>query len=95
MDMPKIHILTILAFQATPITAETLTDIAETIGIKDTPQSLRSRLVELERRGLVHRVDRNGTSRHNRPCWRWEIIKDGRERIQQDDFTTNERTHRA
>lgn len=88
MDMPKIHVLTILAFQATPITAETLTDIAETIGIKDTPQSLRSRLVELERKGAVRRVDRNGISRHNRPCWRWEITKDDRERIQRDDSTT-------
>lgn len=95
MDAPKIHVLTILAFQATPITAETLTDIAETIGLKDTPQSLRSRLVELERKGLARRVDRNGTSRHNRPCWRWELIKDNQERTQQDNSTTNERTHHA
>ena len=95
MDTPKLHVLTILSFNVTPITAETLTDIAETIGIEDTPQSLRSRLVELERKGLVRRVDRNGTSRHNRPCWRWELTKDGRERIQQSDFTTGERTHHA
>lgn len=87
MDMPKIHVLTILAFQATPITAETLTDIAETIGIKDTPQSLRSRLVELERKGAVRRVDRNGKSRHNRPCWRWEITKNDQEHTQQNDPT--------
>jgi predicted ArsR family transcriptional regulator len=79
MDTPKLHVLTILSFQANPISAETLTDIAETVGISDTPQSLRSRLVELERRGLVRRVDRTGVSRHNRPCWRWQITKDGRE----------------
>lgn len=79
MDTPKLHVLTILSFQANPISAETLTDIAETVGISDTPQSLRSRLVELERKGLVRRVDRTGVSHHNRPCWRWQITKDGRE----------------
>ena len=79
MDTTKLHVLTILSFQANPISAETLTDIAETAGISDTPQSLRSRLVELERNGLVRRVDRAGISRHNRPCWRWQITKDGRE----------------
>lgn len=79
MDSPKLHVLTILSFQTTPITAETLADIAETVGIGDTPQSLRSRLVELERRGLTRRADRAGISRHNRPCWRWQITKEGRE----------------
>lgn len=79
MDTPKLHVLTILSFQMTPIAAETLTDIAETVGFDDTPQSLRSRLVELERAGYVHRVDRNGISRHNRPCWRWQITEEGRE----------------
>lgn len=88
MDTPKLHVLVILSFQMTPITAETLTDIAETVRFNDTPQSLRSRLVELERAGYAHRVDRNGLSRHNRPCWRWELTSDGRERIQQDDSTT-------
>lgn len=79
MNPPELHVLTILSFQANPISAETLTDIAETAGIRDTPQSLRSRLVELERRGLVRRIDRAGISRHNRPCWRWQITKSGRE----------------
>lgn len=88
MDTPKLHVLVILSFQMTPITAETLTDIAETVGFNDTPQSLRSRLVELERAGYAHRVDRNGFSRHNRPCWRWELTQDGRKRVQQDDSTT-------
>nr|DAQ23512.1 MAG TPA: TRANSCRIPTIONAL REGULATOR SLYA, TRANSCRIPTION FACTOR, GLOBAL REGULATOR.85A [Caudoviricetes sp.] len=87
MDTPKLHVLTILSFKAVPITAETLVDFAEIVGFKDTPQSLRSRLVELERAGYAHRVDRNGLSRHNRPCWRWELTQDGRERIQQGNFT--------
>lgn len=78
MDSPKLHVLTILALKATPITQETLTDIAERIGFKDTPQSLRSRLVELERAGYATRVDRYGISRHDRPCWRWELTPQGR-----------------
>ena len=79
MDTPKLHVLTILSFTTPPMTAETLVDIAKTIGFKDTPQSLRSRLVELERKGLVHRIDRAGVSHHSRPCWRWQITKEGRE----------------
>lgn len=79
MDISKLHVLTILSFQADPITAETLTAIAEAAGISDTPQSLRSRLVELERKGLTRRVDRAGVSRYGRPCWRWQITKEGRE----------------
>lgn len=79
MNTSELHVLTILSFQANPISAETLTDIAKTARISDTPQSLRSRLVELERKKLVRRTDRAGVSRHNRPCWRWQITKDGRE----------------
>lgn len=77
MDTPKIHVLTILSLKTTPITQETLADIAEIIGFKDTPQSLRSRLVELERTGYAYRVDRYGISRHNRPCWRWQLTEAG------------------
>lgn len=91
MNTPKLHVLTVLSSKRTPITAETLTDFAETIGFRDTPQSLRSRLVELERAGCVHRVDRQGMSRHNRPCWRWELTREGLEHIQQDDPPTKER----
>lgn len=93
MDTPKLHVLTILSYQMTPITAEALTDIAKAVGMDDTPQSLRSRMVELERTGYVRRVDRNGISRHNRPCWRWELTQNGRERIQQgtSTVTPNER----
>lgn len=93
MDSPKLHVLAVLLIKTTPITAETLVDIAETIGFQDTPQSLRSRMVELERAGHVHRVDRNGISRHNRPCWRWQLTKKGEELIQEllDITTTDEK----
>lgn len=93
MDTPKLHVLTLLRLTGKPITQERLTDIAETIEYRDTPQSLRSRLVELERAGYTHRVDRNGISRHNRPCWRWQLTKKGEELMQEilDATTPDER----
>lgn len=93
MNTPKLHALTLLRIAGKPITQERLTDLAETVEYRDTPQSLRSRLVELERAGYVHRVDRNGISRHDRPCWRWQLTKKGDELIQEifDATTPDER----
>lgn len=93
MNTPKLHALTLLRIAGKPITQERLTDLAETVKYRDTPQSLRSRLVELERAGYVHRVDRNGISRHDRPCWRWQLTKKGDELIQEilDTTTPDER----
>lgn len=93
MDAPKLHALTLLHLAGKPITQERLTDLAETVKYPDTPQSLRSRLVELERAGYAHRVDRNGISRHNRPCWRWQLTKKGDEFMQElfDTTTPDER----
>lgn len=93
MDTPKLHVLTLLHLAEKPITQERLTDLAETIRYHDTPQSLRSRLVELERAGYAHRIDRNGTSKHNRPCWRWQLTKKGEELMQEifDTATPDER----
>lgn len=89
MDTPKIHALTLLRLAEKPITQERLTDMAETVKYHDTPQSLRSRMVELERSGHVRRVDRNGISKHNRPCWRWQLTKKGDELMQElFDITT-------
>lgn len=92
MDTPKIHALTLLSLAGKPITQERLTGMAETVKYHDTPQSLRSRMVELERAGYVHRVDRNGISRHKRPCWRWQLTKKGQELMQElFDPTPDER----
>lgn len=93
MNTPKLHALTLLYLAGKPITQERLTDLAEAMRCPDTPQSLRSRLVELERSGHVQRVDRNGISRHNRPCWRWQLTKKGDELMQEtfDATTPNER----
>ena len=93
MDTPKLHVLTLLRLAEKPITQERLTDLAETVKYPDTPQSLRSRMVELERSGHVHRVDRNGISRYNRPCWKWQLTKKGEELLQElfDTTTQGER----
>lgn len=88
MSTPKLHVLTLLRLAGKPITQERLTDLAETMRYPDTPQSLRSRMVELEQSGHVHRVDRNGISRHNRPCWRWQLTKKGDELMQEILDTT-------
>lgn len=50
-------------------------------------------MVELERAGYTHRVDRNGISRYDRPCWRWQLTKKGQELAQEllDTTTPNER----
>nr|UVX88576.1 MAG: protein of unknown function DUF4364 [Bacteriophage sp.] len=88
-NTPRMHVATILYLFKEPITQEHLTSIASTLGYHDTPQSLRSRMVELERAGYVHRVDRNGISRYDRPCWRWQLTKKGRECMQELlDLTT-------
>lgn len=71
-----------------PTTQEHLTAMARTIGLYDTPQSLRSRMVELERAGYVHRVDRAGLSARKRPCWRWQLTKKGEELVEEILDTT-------
>lgn len=90
---PQQHVITILHLTKEPTTQEHLVTIASTLGCHDTPQSLRSRMVELERAGYVHRVDRNGTSSRKRPCWRWQLTKKGQELMKEilPDPTTDER----
>lgn len=90
---PRRHVITLLYLLKEPITQERLTNMAEAVEYPDTPQSLRSRMVELERAGYVHRVDRNGISRYDRPCWRWQLTKKGQELAQEllDTTTPDER----
>lgn len=90
---PQRHVITILHLLKEPTTQEHLTTTALILGCQDTPQSLRSRMVELERAGYVHRVDRNGISARKRPCWRWQLTKKGEELAQEllDPTTPNER----
>nr|UVX49636.1 MAG: protein of unknown function DUF4364 [Bacteriophage sp.] len=90
---PQRHVITILHLLKEPTTQEHLTTIATMLGCHDTPQSLRSRMVELEREGYTHRIDRNGTSARKRPCWRWHLTKKGQELAQEllDTTTQDER----
>lgn len=92
-SIPQRHVITILHLLKEPTTQEHLTAIATMLGCHDTPQSLRSRMVELERDGYTHRVDRNGTSTRKRPCWRWQLTKKGQELAQEllDTTTQDER----
>lgn len=50
-------------------------------------------MVELERDGYTHRVDRDGISSRKRPCWRWQLTKKGQELAQEllDTTTPDER----
>lgn len=82
-DTPQFHVIVILHVVKKPITQEQLTKLAEDFRYRDTPQSLRSRLVELERAGYTHRVDRNGISERKRPCWRWQLTKKGEELMEE------------
>lgn len=92
-NTPQKHVITLLYLLKEPITQEHLTTMATTLGCRDTPQSLRSRMVELEREGYTHRVDRNGTSTRKRPCWRWQLTKKGEDLAQEllDTNTPDER----
>lgn len=87
-SIPQIHVIVILNAVKKPITQEQLTQIAEDFRYRDTPQSLRSRMVELERAGYVHRVDKNGISKRKRTCWRWQLTKKGEELMEEILDTT-------
>lgn len=91
-NIPQRHVITLLYIVKEPTTQEHLTVMASVLGYPDTPQSLRSRMVELEREGYTHRIDRNGISVRKRPCWRWQLTKKGQELAQELlDTTTDER----
>lgn len=77
-NIPKQHVITLLYLIEDPVTQEHLTMMAPMLGCHDTPQSLRSRMVELEREGYTHRVDRDGVSTRHRPCWRWQLTRKGK-----------------
>lgn len=91
--IPQLHVITLLYLAKEPITQEHLTETALKLGFQDTPQSLRSRMVELEHDGYTHRVDRNGISARKRSCWRWQLTKKGEELMEEtlDTTTPDER----
>lgn len=92
LSVPKIHVLTLLNEARRPITQEQVIILAKLVRYPDTPQSLRTRMVELEKAGYVRRVDRFGVSTHDRPCWRWQLTETGRKTVRElfDVTTTSE-----
>lgn len=77
----QVHVLLILWVAKRPLTHEEIERMAVLAKYDDTPQGLRSRMIELERSGHVCRVDREGVNSRHRHCWRFALTDDGREAI--------------
>ena len=73
----QVHVLLILWMAKRPLTHEEIERMAVLAKYDDTPQGLRSRMIELERSGHVCRVDREGVNSRHRHCWRWNLTEDG------------------
>lgn len=79
--LQQVHVLLILWMAERPLTHEEIERMAVLAKYADTPQGLRSRMVELERSGRVRRVDREGVNSRHRHCWRFALTDAGREAI--------------
>lgn len=79
--LQQVHVLLILWMAKRPLTHEEIERMAVLAKYVDTPQGLRSRMIELERSGHVCRVDREGVNSRHRHCWRFALTDDGREAI--------------
>jgi hypothetical protein len=77
----QVHVLLILWVAKRPLTHEEIEQMAGAAKYDDTPQGLRSRMIELERSGYVCRVDREGVNSRHRHCWRFALTDDGREAV--------------
>lgn len=77
----QVHVLLILWMAKRPLTHGEIERMAVLAKYDDTPQGLRSRMIELERLGHVCRVDRDGVNSRHRHCWRFALTDDGREAI--------------
>lgn len=79
----QVHVLLILWMAKRPLTHEEIEFMAVAAKYDDTPQGLRSRMVELERSGHVCRVDREGVNSLHRHCWRWNLTEDGYDAVRE------------
>lgn len=79
--LQQVHVLLILWMAKRPLTHEEIERMAVLAKYVDTPQGLRSRMIELERSGHVCRVDREGVNSRHRHCYRFALTDDGREAI--------------
>ena len=77
----QVHVLLILWMAKRPLTHEEIERMAVLAKYDDTPQGLRTRMIELERSGHVYRADRDGVNSRHRHCWRFALTDDGREAI--------------
>lgn len=77
----QVHVLLILWVAKRPLSHEEIERMAVLAKYDDTPQELRTHMIELERSGHVYRVDRKGVSSWHRHCWRFALTDDGREAI--------------
>lgn len=77
----QIHVLLILWSEKRPLTHKEIEQMAVLAKYDDTPQGLRTRMIELERSGHVCRADREGVNSRHRHCWRFVLTNDGREAI--------------
>lgn len=79
----QVHVLLILWMAKRPLTHEEIEQMAVLAKYADTPQGLRSRMIELERSGHVCRVDREGVNSRHRHCWRWNLTEDGYDSVRE------------
>lgn len=79
----QVHVLLILWMAKRPLTHEEIEQMAVLAKYDDTPQGLRSRMIELERSGHVCRVDRDGVNSRHRHCWRWNLTEDGYDAVRE------------
>ena len=79
----QVHVLLILWMAKRPLTHEEIERMAVLAKYDDTPQGLRSRMIELERSGHVCRVDREGVNSRHRHCWRWNLTEDGYDAVRE------------
>jgi hypothetical protein len=74
-------VLLILWMAKRPFTHKEIERMAVLAKYDDTPQGLRTCIIELERSGHVYRVDRKGVDSRHCHCWRFALTDDGREAI--------------
>lgn len=77
----RVHVLLILWMAKRPLTHEEIERMAVLAKYGDSPQRLRTRMIELECSSHVCRVDRDGVNSRHRHCWRFALTNDGREAI--------------
>lgn len=80
--LQQVHVLLILWMAKRPLTHEEIERMAVLAKYDDTPQGLRSRMIELERSGHVCRVDRDGVNSRHRHCWRFALTDNGRKAVE-------------